>query len=87
MAPARARAQRALSQRPEGNAGGRFSRMAARPSRTSSSMKVSISSAIDWSKIGPAWRSQLLSERFVQRIACYAPRASRSPTSSAFGRT
>ena len=29
-------------------------------------MKVSISSAIDWSKMGPAMRNQLLSDRLVQ---------------------
>src|SRR5262245_58367528 len=59
------------AQRAEGNRGGRFSRMAWRPSRTSSPMNVSISSAIDWSKIGPAMRSQLFSERLVQRMACW----------------
>ncbi|HET8532731.1 MAG TPA: uroporphyrinogen-III C-methyltransferase [Methylomirabilota bacterium] len=37
----------ATTQRAEGNRGGRFSRIAAAPSRTSSSMNVSISSAMD----------------------------------------
>ena len=50
-------------------------------------MKVSISSARDWSKMGPAMRSQLLSERLVQRIACWAPVASLSATSKALGST
>src|SRR2546426_738122 len=52
----------------EGKAGARFSRSALTPSRTSACVKESISSASDWSKIGPAWRSQLLSARLVQRI-------------------
>src|SRR5262249_12772758 len=39
--------RRRLNQRAEGKRGGRFSRIAVAPSRTSPSMKVSISNAID----------------------------------------
>ena len=46
-------------------------------------MKLSISSARDWSKIGPACRSQLLSARLVQRIAGWLPCASRVAMSHA----
>ena len=52
-------------QRADGKAGGRFSRIARTPSRTSGKVKVSISRASDWSKMGPACRSQLFSARFV----------------------
>jgi hypothetical protein len=55
--------------RAEGKDGRRFSRIACIPSRTSSPMKVSISSASDWSKMGPACLSQLLSARLVKRMA------------------
>ena len=46
-------------------------------------MKLSISSASDWSKMGPAWRSQLFSARLVQRIEGWLPRARRVATSHA----
>src|SRR6516162_3278340 len=64
----------------EGNRGARFSVSAAAPSRTSGPMKVSISYAADWSKIGPAILSQLFSARFVQRIAGCEPVARLSAT-------
>ena len=39
------------------------------------------SSAKEVSKFGPAWRSQLLSAYFVQRMALWLPAAKRSATS------
>src|SRR5262249_34737281 len=71
----------------EGKTGARFSRIAFTPSRTSGYENDSISSASDWSKIGPAWRSQWLSARLVHWIEICLPRASRSATSSAFPMT
>ena len=47
-------------------------------------MKVSSSSAMELSKMGPAMRSQLLRLRLVRRIAFCAPSASLSATSNAF---
>src|SRR5207245_6881209 len=66
--------------RAEGKDGARFSRMARAPSFTSSKPKHSISRARDWSKMGPAWRSQLLSARLANRIAGWLPPASASAT-------
>ena len=37
--------------------------------------------------MGPAWRSQLLSARLVNRIACWLPPASASATPSAVSMT
>src|SRR5262245_29650992 len=71
----------------EGKAGARFSRIAFTPSPTSGYENDSISSARDWSKIGPAWRSQLFSARLAHWIEIWLPRASRSATSSALGMT
>src|SRR5207245_8524796 len=71
----------------EGKTGVRFSRIALTPSCTSGYENESISRASDGSKIGPAWRSQLLSARLVERTASWRPRARRSATSSACGGT
>ena len=68
---------------PAGNCGGRFSRCEARPSFTSGPAKPMNSSASEASKVGPAWRSQLLSAYLVQRMALCAPSARRVAISTA----
>src|SRR5260370_3936751 len=66
-----------------GKLGWRFSWSAATPSAKSALKKLIISIASDASKAGPATRSQLLSERLVNRTACCGPRASLCATSIA----
>src|ERR1700736_1798147 len=55
------------------NAGRRFSRAAANPSRTSANLNPRNSSASEVSKLGPARRNQLLSACLVQRMAVALP--------------
>src|SRR5215469_9796944 len=66
------------------NLGLRFSRCDANPSCTSAPEKPRNSKASDVSNTGPAIRSQLFSEYFVQRMALCAPSASREAISTAF---
>ena len=61
--------------------GGRLAFKLAIPSCTSGPPKPINSSARLVSNAGPAWRSQLLSEYFVQRMAVWLPAARRSATS------
>ena len=60
---------------------------AAIPSAKSGPNRPIISSPSDDSKIGPAARSQWLSERLVQRSASCGPAARRLATASASGST
>ena len=55
------------------NSGWRFSRSDAMPSRTSGPVKPRNSRANEVSKVGPARRSQLLSEYLVKRMALALP--------------
>ena len=61
--------------------GARRSRRLATPSCTSGPAKPMNSSASEVSKLGPAWRYQLLSDYLVQRMAVVLPAASLSATS------
>src|ERR1022692_1575685 len=62
---------------------GRLPRAAAKPSRTSASLKPRNSSASEVSKLGPARRSQLLRACLVKRTAVALPAASERATSNA----